>query len=160
MAPEVFKRSSKVDAFKSDVFSFGMMCSEIILRKRNFDGVRFCDYKQSIKNDERPKLPQACSEGLKSLIHKCWSTEPSKRPIFLDILKNLRKLKKDAIFKTIHDVVASKPFKTKVWKLGSTTSLSRIQEESKFTLSDQMLHEVNFPLSKFICKASWMYLDQ
>jgi hypothetical protein len=44
--------------------------------------------------------------------------------------------------------------KSKVWKLGSTTSLSRIEEESKFTLSDQMLHEVNFTLSNFICKAS------
>ena len=41
-----------------------------------------------------------------------------------------------------------------------TTSLSRIEEESKITLSDQMLHEVNFTLSNFICKASWMYLDQ
>ena len=97
MAPEVFERSSKVDAFKTDVFSFGMMCSEIILRKRNYDGVFFRDYKHFILKGERPELPQACSEGLKSLIHKCWSTEPSKRPVFLDILKTLRKLKKDAI---------------------------------------------------------------
>jgi serine/threonine protein kinase len=208
VAPEVFERSSKVDAFKSDVFSFGMVCSEIILRKRNFDGVLFRDYKHSILKGERPKLPQACSKGLKSLIHKCWSTEPSKRPVFLDILKTLRKLKNDSIFKTIHDVAAPEHFneptfllsfiphprqwwgrlkydfqgvlwvilflwrmymtlmrclsqiKSKVWKLGSNTSLSRIEEESKITLSDQMLHEVNFTLSNFICKASWMCLDQ
>jgi hypothetical protein len=185
-----------------------MMCSEIVLRKRNFVGVFLRDYNYSILKGERPKLPQACSEGLKSLIHKCWSTEPSKRPVSLDILKTLRKLKNDAIFKTIHDVAALEHFneptfllgfiphprqwwgrliydfqgvlwvilffwrmymilmrclsqiKYKVWKLGSTTSLSRIKEESKFTLSDQMLHEVNFTLSNFICKASWMYLGQ
>ena len=110
MAPEVFERSSKVDAFKSDVFSFGMMCSEIILRKRNFDGVLLRDYNNSILKGERPKLPQACSEGLKSLIQQCWSTEPSKRPVFLDILKTLRKLKNDATFKSIHDVAVPKQF--------------------------------------------------
>jgi serine/threonine protein kinase len=66
MAPEVLERSSKVDAFKTDVFSFGMMCSEILLRKRNFIDSLLRDYKNSILNGERPELPQACSEGLKS----------------------------------------------------------------------------------------------
>ena len=164
MAPEVLERSSKVDAFKTDVFSFGMMCSEILLRKRNFKDSRLRDYKNSILNGERPELPQACSEGLKSLIHICWSQEPSKRPTFLDIHKTLRKLKNDAILETFHDVVAPEQFNEPTFfyglEFGNTTSLSRIEEQSKNTSSDQMRHEVNTTLSIFICKKSWMYLDQ
>ena len=37
---------------------------------------------------------------------------------------------------------------SKVLKHGTTTSLSRIEDKSKITLSDQMVHEVNFTLSK------------
>jgi serine/threonine protein kinase len=164
IAPEVLERSSKVDAFKSDVFSFGMMCSEILLRKRNFNDSLFRDYKNSILNGERPELPQACSEGLISLIHICWAREPSKRPTFLDILKTLRKLKNDAILETFHDVVAPEQFNEPTifygLKFGNTTSLSRIEEQSNNTSSYQMRNEVNTTLSIFICEESWMNLDQ
>jgi hypothetical protein len=37
---------------------------------------------------------------LKSLIHDCWSLDPSKRPTFLDICNTLRLLK-SAMFKTV-----------------------------------------------------------
>jgi serine/threonine protein kinase len=161
-APEALEKKSKVDAFKMDVFSFAMMFSEILLRRQNFDGS--CNYTTFILNGERPELPQACSEGLKSLIHKCWSREPSKRPKFLDILKTLRKLKSDAILETFHDVLASKQSNEPTFisglKLGNTTSFSRIEEQSKNTSSNQMQHEVNTTLSIFICKESWMNLDQ
>ena len=164
MAPEVLERSSKVDAFKIDVFSFGMMCSEILLRKRNFDGSLLRNYKNSILNGERPELPQACSEGLKSLIHKCWSHEPSERPTFFDIQNTLRNLKSDAILETSNDVVASEQFNERAFifglKRGHTNSLSRIEEQSKNTSSNQMRHEVNTTLSMFICKERWMNLDQ
>ncbi len=164
MAPEVLEKSSKVDAFKTDVFSFGMMCSEILSKKKIFDGCLLRNYKKFILNGERPELPQACSEGVKSLIHKCWSKEPSRRPTFLDIHKTLRKLKSDGILETFHDVVAPKQFNQPTFQLGlkfgNTTSSSRIEVQSENTSSDQMRHEVNTTLSIFLCENNWMNLDQ
>jgi serine/threonine protein kinase len=100
MAPEVFlERRLGIDPFKADVFSFGMMCSEILTTKKNYGGIMFRDYKNSILNGKRPKLPKTCSNKLKSLIHECWSLDPSKRPTFLDICQRLTKLKSEAIVK-------------------------------------------------------------
>jgi serine/threonine protein kinase len=113
MAPEAWhlptERTLEVDAFKTDVFSFGMMCYEILLNKKAYTGERIRDYVRFLEN-ERPELPKTCSEGLKSLIHECWSSEPSNRPTFLDIFEKLRKLKSDAILKVASDVRVAKIF--------------------------------------------------
>ena len=76
---------------------------------RDLTPERLCDYVRFLEN-ERPELPKTCSEGLKSLIHECWSSEPSNRPTFLDIYKRLRKLKSDAMLKVASDVRVAKIF--------------------------------------------------
>jgi serine/threonine protein kinase len=113
MAPEAWhlptERTLEVDAFKTDVFSFGMMCYEILSNKKAYVGERIRDYVRFLEN-ERPELPKTCSEGLKLLIHECWSSEPSNRPTFLDIFEKLRKLKSDAMLKVASDVRVAKIF--------------------------------------------------
>jgi serine/threonine protein kinase len=111
MAPEAWhlpiERTLEVDAFKTDVFSFGMMCYEILSNKKAYIGETYGDYVRFLEN-ERPELPKTCSEGLTLLIHECWSSEPSNRPTFLDISEKLRKLKSDAMLKVASDVRVAK----------------------------------------------------
>ena len=58
MAPEIMANTlSEVDALKADVFSFGMLCSDILsAEKRPFGSIR--EYRKYILEDfSRPKLP-------------------------------------------------------------------------------------------------------
>ena len=102
MAPEAFeKRSLEVDAFKTDVFSFAMTIFEILSGEKPFRAISRNDkYLKSIHDGKRPKLPKIYPKQLKSLIHDCWSLDPSKRPTFLDICNKLRLLK-SAMFKNV-----------------------------------------------------------
>ena len=146
MAPEVFlKRTLGIDAFKADVFSFAMMCSEIFTTKKHYN--MFRDYKASILKGERPKLPKTCSSDLKSLIHECWSSDPSKRPTFLNICQRLTKLKSEAIVKEFTSHV---DFNTNQWQWWTTlkfwkfiTSLPSNREVSNTIKSNPMSCEVS-----------------
>jgi serine/threonine protein kinase len=93
MAPEAMANQLlEVDALKADVFSFGMMCSDILSgTKPSFP--LFRDYQVYIQGSKRPKLPTTYSRGLRSLVQDCWSLDPSKRPTFLDIHERLIMLK-------------------------------------------------------------------
>jgi serine/threonine protein kinase len=102
MAPEVMANElSEVDALKADVFSFGMLCSDILsAKKRPFGSFR--EYQKYILEDSRrPKLPKSYSEGLRSIVHDCWSLDPLERPTFLDIQYKLTSLKRLSILKGV-----------------------------------------------------------
>jgi serine/threonine protein kinase len=156
MAPEAHtKRSSEVDPFKTDVFSFGMMCYEIVSNKRPYTGKRLCDYVRFLEN-KRPELPKTCSEDLKSLIHECWSSEPLERPTFLDISKKLQKLKSDAMLKAANDVRVAKI-------LHDTTTPSNFIDHSKqwWTMVKHKFHGLHiWPIlllwQVFINFAQWL----
>jgi hypothetical protein len=105
MAPEMFKANEEDDerllvAFprKADVYSFGIVCSEILTGKLPFHHIDIIMrdlYKMltDSKNPLRPKLPDSCPERLASLIRQCWDTDPMRRPTFEEISKRLRYLK-------------------------------------------------------------------
>ena len=133
MAPEVFLgQRLKIDALKTDVFSFGMMCSEILTTKQHYDNFGVHDYVDSILNGERPKLPETCSSDLKSLIHDCWSMNPSKRPTFLDIWQSLTKLKSEAMVKAFYDVREPQFFKEFTSHVDSNTNQEQWRTTLKF----------------------------
>ena len=93
IAPEAMaKELSEVDALKADVFSYGMVCSDILSEKKPYWS-RVCDYQKYIHESKRPILPKTYSEVLRSLVHECWSSDPFKRPTFLEIHKRLARLK-------------------------------------------------------------------
>jgi serine/threonine protein kinase len=93
IAPEAMANQlSEVDALKTDVFSFGMMCSDILSGYKPSFGL-FRDYQVYIQESKRPKLPKTYSKGLRLLVQDCWSSDPSKRPTFLEIHKKLIRLK-------------------------------------------------------------------
>jgi serine/threonine protein kinase len=156
MAPEArTKRSSKVDAFKTDVFSFGTMCYEILSSKQPYSEERYHDYARSLEN-ERLELPKTCSEDLKSLINECRSLEPLNRPTFLDISEKLRKVKSDAMLKVASDVRVAKI-------LHDTTTPTNFIEYPKrlWTMVSHKLHAFNkwailLLWQMFITLAQWL----
>jgi len=102
MAPEIMANElSEMDALKADVFSFGMLCSDILsAKKRHFGSFR--EYRKYILEDyRRPKLPKSCSEGLRSMVHDCWSLDPLERPTFLGIHNKLTSLKRLSFLKGV-----------------------------------------------------------
>ena len=105
MAPEAIEnRKSDVNAFKTDVFSFAMTSFEILTGEKPLGTIsRNDEYLKLIHDGKRPELPKHCSKELKSLIHDCWSLEPSERPTFLEICKTLRLLK-SAKFKNVNSM--------------------------------------------------------
>ena len=105
-APEMYSCAEAVDgeqslAFprKADVYSYGVVCSEIVTGMdpfHNVDDLRMSERYELITNSLnllRPELPQSCPEHLASLIRKCWDKDPVKRPTFTQISEALRYLK-------------------------------------------------------------------
>jgi serine/threonine protein kinase len=101
MAPEMFgiDRSNLqwpqiAHPFKTDVYSFALVCYEILTRKQPFEGVlrsELCNW--ITVRCERPELPERCPRRLASLIQRCWEHDPCDRPNFPEICTELRYIK-------------------------------------------------------------------
>jgi serine/threonine protein kinase len=106
MAPEVFEiPQDEIDngsmepsdpralPFKADVYSFAIVCSEILTGKQPFPDVRLGRLIEHIRDGGRPELPDGCPRRLVSLIERCWELEPRRRPDFPEICRELRYIK-------------------------------------------------------------------
>jgi hypothetical protein len=97
-APEVFNQQSKYGSNSSnlppkiDVWSFAMVCSEILTGTMPFHGeLRVNLHAKIEENDEfRPPLPSNCPGDLRFCITRCWECNPRKRPTFVEICKMLK----------------------------------------------------------------------
>ena len=90
-APEMDKLNYEYDQ-RIDVFSFAFTSYEILLRKKLKcrRGVRF---QTALVNLDRPKL-QPLSKLVPyftPLLEKCWDSEPTKRPFFLEIVAHFQR---------------------------------------------------------------------
>jgi hypothetical protein len=104
MAPEMIKNGNEDDEvevegeevlkypFKVDVYSFGMVCFEILSGDVPFPSLTPKEVKRIVLGGERPQLPDVCPERLRCLIGACWRPEPNERPRFDDICAELRDL--------------------------------------------------------------------
>jgi serine/threonine protein kinase len=85
-APEVLQQLKQdvtpvILTDKADVYSYAMLCYEILTGSIPFEGHRRSDY-DLVLSGTRPELPAILSEGLRRLLESCWQTDPKQRPNF------------------------------------------------------------------------------
>jgi len=110
MSPEVIQGcKTPLYPFQADVWSFAMICSEILSGKTPYSDLKPKEFKALISHTHggsnkslRPDLPSNCEE-LTNLIQECWSQDPLERPTFSSICKRLTSLKKSFLNGTYSD---------------------------------------------------------
>jgi serine/threonine protein kinase len=95
-APEIFRAMRDHRQFeytaKADVYSFAMVCYEILSGKEPFKDHKLSQYDFLIDSSavhERPSLLGDQNDPLNKLIRTCWDDVPERRPTFRDILSKL-----------------------------------------------------------------------
>jgi serine/threonine protein kinase len=88
-APEVLQQLKQdvtpvILTDKADVYSYAMLCYEILTGSIPFEGHRLSDY-DLVLSGTRPELPAILSERLRRLLESCWQTDPEQRPNFEEI---------------------------------------------------------------------------
>jgi serine/threonine protein kinase len=76
--------------FKVDIYSFGMLCYEILTGRRPFYNITLTDLRKRVLESLRPELPEECPSILATMIKRCWEPDPSARPSFSEICEVLR----------------------------------------------------------------------
>lgn len=81
---------------KADVYSFGMLCFELLTGKVPFEDGHLQGDKMSrnIRAGERPLFPFPSPKYLVNLTKRCWQTDPCQRLSFSSICRILRYIKK------------------------------------------------------------------
>ncbi|GAM23578.1 hypothetical protein SAMD00019534_067530 [Acytostelium subglobosum LB1] len=98
MAPEAISSQTEGYTEKADTYSFAMILYEILSGLAPFD-----EYAETMKKFQvidairtkhlRPTLPSTVPAKLRNVIELCWSGEPSSRPEFPYIIKELEELR-------------------------------------------------------------------
>ncbi|KAH9538086.1 hypothetical protein CY35_16G086700 [Sphagnum magellanicum] len=90
--PEVLQalkeKKNPVWSREGDVYSFGMLCYELLTRLLPFQGEPLSNYDR-VLGGERPKLPAHVTSRMRDLLDLCWQTEPQKCPGWKVIVKSL-----------------------------------------------------------------------
>lgn len=89
---------------KSDVYSYGMICFEVLTGKVPFDDSHLQGDKMSrnIRAGERPLFPFPLPKYMTSLTKKCWHGDPNLRPSFSSICRILRYIKRFIVMNPEH----------------------------------------------------------
>ena len=87
MAPEII--NGKDYTLSADIFSFGMLLYEMNTFNKPFEMKKGTEIIEDIKNGNRPTIPNNIDKNMRKLIQQCWDEEPSNRPPFVIIYKQL-----------------------------------------------------------------------
>jgi len=78
---------------KSDVWSFGITCIEIITRDKPYPGLNSVQVVTNIiSSGFRHPFPEEIDPELQKLISKCWEADPTQRPKFKELILQLQSL--------------------------------------------------------------------
>lgn len=115
-APELFNETNVVDYFAADIYSYGIMCSEILTGQLPFSNadetVSLEDkdfYIRIAVDEDRPLLPtrdDVCPPALAFLVSKCWSTDPANRPSAAQIVRYLQDFKASLLVQAPFDHIS------------------------------------------------------
>ena len=88
MAPEVL--ASQAYNEKADIFSYGIICWELLSRQCPYDGMTPIQCALAVLNkNQRPEIPKWCPPALHALIRSCLKKNPDERPTFEEIIQTL-----------------------------------------------------------------------
>ncbi|KAG9157508.1 hypothetical protein Leryth_010339 [Lithospermum erythrorhizon] len=91
LAPELLNGSSSLVSEKVDVYSFGIVLWELLTGEEPYADLHYGTIIGGIvSNTLRPPIPESCDPDWRSLMERCWSSEPPERPNFTEIAVNLR----------------------------------------------------------------------
>ncbi|KAL5729519.1 mitogen-activated protein kinase kinase kinase [Ranunculus cassubicifolius] len=93
MAPELLTCEKKMVTEKVDVYSFGIVMWELLTGEEPY--AHTCPEKiiaGIIKDGLRPEVPTWCEPVWRLLMEICWSSDPTSRPSFAKIVKELRSM--------------------------------------------------------------------
>ena len=86
---------------KADVFSFGIMLWELLVRQKPFDEFEISksgfvsQLEDAIIDGLRPTIPIDCPARYKELIEDCWHGDPKARPNFEEICLRIYSLQEN-----------------------------------------------------------------
>ncbi|KAK6236238.1 hypothetical protein SCA6_011575, partial [Theobroma cacao] len=90
MAPELLNTKNNMVTEKVDVYSFGIVMWELLTGEEPYADLHSEEILAGIiKVTLRPKIPSWCDPAWRSLMERCWSTDPDSRPAFSEIAKEL-----------------------------------------------------------------------
>ncbi|CAA6666370.1 unnamed protein product [Spirodela intermedia] len=91
MAPELLNSQTNMVTDKVDVYSFGVVMWELLTGEEPYGEMPSEQVIGGIiKGELRPEIPSWCEPMWRSLMERCWASDPSSRPAFSDIAKELR----------------------------------------------------------------------
>ncbi|XWS26959.1 hypothetical protein CRYUN_Cryun26dG0074900 [Craigia yunnanensis] len=91
MAPELLNTKNNFVTEKVDVYSFGIVMWELLTGEEPYIDLHTKEIIAGIiKGTLRPEIPSWCDPAWRSLMERCWSTDPDPRPAFSEIAKELR----------------------------------------------------------------------
>jgi len=75
---------------KADVYSYGIICTELLSRECPYEGMSARQCALSVlQSDQRPRIPLWCPPALRSLIESCTKRKPDDRPTFGEVISTL-----------------------------------------------------------------------
>ncbi len=91
MAPEVLANQSYNE--KADVFSYGIICWELLTRQCPYDGMTAIQCALAVLNrNQRPEIPKWCPPALHAVIRSCVKKNPDERPTFEQLIRDFDSL--------------------------------------------------------------------
>ncbi|PUZ64567.1 hypothetical protein GQ55_3G152900 [Panicum hallii var. hallii] len=95
-APEVLEQEAAKCSEKADVYSFAMICFELLTGKIPFEDnhLQGEHMSKNIRAGERPLFPLQAPKYLTNLTKRCWHGDPAQRPAFASICRVLRYVKR------------------------------------------------------------------
>lgn len=85
MAPELYMKKAYDE--KIDIFAFGTLMWEILVRKIPYEGIEVFEIKNKILSQEQLYIPKTVPAEFGNIINSCRLTDPSKRPTFSELSK-------------------------------------------------------------------------